>query len=83
MGLDNVYVQTRIRVKDPGKLYGEDEFYGRRFFYKTSTGRILVITVPRTTGRRSLQRARSQGKPPDHHANPAHYPTLRATTRSA
>ena len=78
MGLDNVYVQTRIRVKDPGKMYGEDEFYGRRFFYKTSTGRMLVITVPRLPEGDPYEN-RSPGKLPDMHANPEHYPTLRAT----
>ena len=71
MGLDNLYVQTRIRVKDPGKLYGEDEFYGRRFFYKTSTGRVLVITVPRTPEGDPYKDSKKPGNPPDHHANPA------------
>jgi len=59
-------------------MYGEDEFYGRRFFYKTSTGRMLVITVPRLPEGDPYEN-RSPVKLPDMHANPEHYPTLRAT----
>lgn len=78
MGLDNLYIQTRIRAKDPGKWYGQDEFYGRRFFYKTSTGRVLVVTVPRTPDGVPYNDSKKPGSPPDQHANPSLYPTLRA-----
>jgi hypothetical protein len=50
MSLDNNYIQTRILANDPGATYGKDEFYGRRFIYKTSTGQMLVVTVPRING---------------------------------
>ena len=79
MWLDNQYIQTRIRAKDPSKWYGQDEFYGRRFFYKTSTGRMLVITVPRLPEGVPYNDSKKPGKPPDQYANPALYPTLRAT----
>lgn len=79
MGLDNHYIQTRIRAKNPDKWYGQDEFYGRRFFYKTSTGRMLVVTVPRVPEGGPYNDSKKPGKAPDWHANPAQYPTLRAT----
>ncbi|WP_432854852.1 hypothetical protein ACQPXB_21070 [Amycolatopsis sp. CA-161197] len=79
MGLDNQYIQTRIRAKDPEKWYGQDEFYGRRFFYRTSTGRMLVVTVPRIPGGTPHNDSKSVATPPDWHANPVQYPTLRAT----
>jgi hypothetical protein len=79
MGLDNHYIQTRIRAKSPDKWYGQDEFYGRRFFYKTSTGRMLVVTVPRVPEGGPYNDSKKPSKPPDWHANPAQYPTLRAT----
>ena len=50
MSLDNTYIQTRILANNPSATYGKDEFYGRRFIYKTSTGQMLVVTVPRITG---------------------------------
>ncbi|MDO3067643.1 hypothetical protein [Mycobacteroides abscessus] len=79
MGLDNHYIQTRIRAKDPTKWYGQDEFYGRRFFYKTSTERMLVVTVPRVPGGSPHNDSKGVATPPDWHANPDQYPTLRAT----
>lgn len=79
MGLDNHYIQTRIRAKNPNKWYGQDEFYGRRFFYKTSTGRMLVVTVPRIPEGVAYNDSKQPGRPPDWLANPAQYPTLRAT----
>jgi hypothetical protein len=79
MGLDNHYIQTRIRAKNPDKWYGQDEFYGRRFFYKTSTGRMLVVTLPRVPSGSPHNDSKNGAKPPDWHANPAQYPTLRAT----
>jgi hypothetical protein len=49
--MDEQYIRTRVAKRAPGAdPYGKDEFYGRRFVYKTSTERLLVVTVPRSTG---------------------------------
>ena len=82
MVLDNHYIQTRIRAKNPEKWYGQDEFYGRRFFYKTSTGRMLVVTIPRVPDGPPHNDSKKPARPPDRHANPAQYPTLRATVEA-
>jgi hypothetical protein len=37
---------NRITGRSPGNQYGTDEFYGRRFIYRTTAGDPLVITVP-------------------------------------
>ena len=79
MGLDNYYIQTRIRAKVPVKWYGQDEFYGRRFFYKTSTGRMLVLTIPRVPEGNPYNESKKAAVTRDGHANPVMYPTLRAT----
>lgn len=47
MMLDTAYVNRHITNQDASHFYGKDEFYGRRFFYRTSTEEILVLTVPR------------------------------------
>lgn len=45
--LDEGYIRERIKRRTATRPYGADEFYGRRFFYKASDGRMLVVTVPR------------------------------------
>ncbi|MEU8194407.1 hypothetical protein AB0C10_11575 [Microbispora amethystogenes] len=50
MMLDSPYINTYIVNKDPEHHYGKDEFYGRRFVYKTSTDEVLVVSVPRVPG---------------------------------
>ena len=50
MMLDTTYVNRHITNQEASHFYGKDEFYGRRFFYRTSTGEILVVTVPRIPG---------------------------------
>lgn len=42
--LTNDYI-NRITGRPDDNQYGTDEFYGRRFIYRTSTGDALVITV--------------------------------------
>ncbi|MEU6405537.1 hypothetical protein [Streptomyces sp. NPDC046985] len=44
MRLTNAYI-NRISGRPEGNEYGVDEFYGRRFIYRTRTGDPLVITV--------------------------------------
>lgn len=45
MNLTSEYI-NRITGRPPGHHYGTDEFYGRRFIYRTTAGDPLVITVP-------------------------------------
>lgn len=49
MKLTTAYI-NRITGRPEGNKYGTDEFYGRRFIYRTSTGDSLVITVPPKPG---------------------------------
>ncbi len=44
MRLTNAYI-NRISGRSESNHYGVDEFYGRRFIYRTTTGDPLVITV--------------------------------------
>jgi hypothetical protein len=49
MRLTRDYI-NRITGRPAGNQYGTDEFYGRRFIYRTTTGDPLVITVPPKPG---------------------------------
>ncbi|MEW2278159.1 hypothetical protein AB0936_11025 [Streptomyces cyaneofuscatus] len=49
MRLTNDYI-NRISGRSANNHYGVDEFYGRRFIYRTQAGDPLVITVPATAG---------------------------------
>lgn len=49
MRLTTDYI-NRITGRPDGNEYGTDEFYGRRFIYRTTSGDPLVITVPPATG---------------------------------
>lgn len=49
MRLTNDYI-NRISGRPANNHYGIDEFYGRRFIYRTRTGDPLVITVPPAPG---------------------------------
>lgn len=49
MMLSTAYI-NRITGRPEGNAYGSDEFYGRRFIYRTSSGKSLVITVPPKPG---------------------------------
>ena len=37
---------NRLLGRSSGNPYGSDEFYGRRFIYRTTKGDVLVVTVP-------------------------------------
>ena len=77
MLLDNKYISERIRRKATDSVYGDDTFYGRRFFYKTSSDQMLVVTVPRTPNGRPYEKAPTTGA---HAAEQlSSYPTLRPT----
>jgi hypothetical protein len=69
MMLPDTYIYRHIVTSRPvaGSTFGRDTYYGQKFFYKTATGQILTMTVP---------------KPMDHLADPHrpdHYPMLSAT----
>lgn len=49
MNLTTDYI-NRITGRPQGNEYGTDEFYGRRFVYRTHAGDPLVITVPPKPG---------------------------------
>ncbi len=49
MRLTTDYI-NRMTGRPEGNQYGTDEFYGRRFIYRTTTGDPLVITVPPKPG---------------------------------
>lgn len=47
MRLPDEYIFTRIiATRTPGSAFGEDTYYGRKFFYKTIRGQVLTLTVP-------------------------------------
>lgn len=49
MSLTNAYI-NRVTGPLPGNEYERGEFYGRRFLYRTTTGSVLVVTVPLKAG---------------------------------
>lgn len=49
MRLTTDYI-NRMTGRPDGHQYGRDEFYGRRFIYRTTSGDPLVITVPPKAG---------------------------------
>ncbi|MFH8517500.1 hypothetical protein ACH4CE_20860 [Streptomyces gelaticus] len=49
MRLTNDYI-NRISGRSANNQYGVDEFYGRRFIYRTQAGDPLVITIPAASG---------------------------------
>lgn len=77
MSLDNEYIQRRIRARDPASTYGKDEFYGRRFIFKTSSGNVIVLTAPRSPAGDPYESDNAAGLNPS--ADLTSYPTLRAT----
>ncbi|MFJ4860131.1 hypothetical protein [Streptomyces sp. NPDC088748] len=82
MMLDTPYVNRYVTNQKPDHYYGKDEFYGRRFIYKTSTGESLVVTVPRVPGGHPYEKPRIDSSG-DFIQVPSEqyqfYPTLRAT----
>ncbi|MER5699308.1 hypothetical protein ACWDBO_32535 [Streptomyces mirabilis] len=58
MMLDTPYINRYVTNQKPDHHYGKDEFYGRRFIYKTSTGESLVVTVPRVPGGHPYEKPR-------------------------
>jgi hypothetical protein len=48
MRLPDSYIFQRILTtrSNPSFAFGEDTYYGRKFFYKTAKGQMLTITIP-------------------------------------
>ena len=44
--LTDDYIKRRIVYSDSDKRYGKDTYFGRKFFYKTSSGALIVATIP-------------------------------------
>jgi hypothetical protein len=40
------YIKRRVVYSDSDKRYGKDTYFGRKFFYKTSSGALIVATIP-------------------------------------
>lgn len=65
--LDDQYIKQHIIFSTSEKPYGQDTYFGRKFFYKTSSGARVVATVPCLTDE---HRDTS-------HAEPDQFPRLR------
>jgi len=46
MLLDDQYIKQNIVFSESHKPYGQDTYFGRKFFYKTASGALLVATLP-------------------------------------
>jgi len=46
MLLTDKYIKDRIMQSDSHKRYGEDTYFGRKFFYKTQTEARIVVSIP-------------------------------------
>lgn len=46
MLLTDGYIKERIQHSDSHKRYGEDTYFGRKFFYKTHSGARIVASIP-------------------------------------
>jgi len=44
--ISDEYVKRHIVISDSTKPYGEDTYFGRKFFYKTFSGALIVGTLP-------------------------------------
>lgn len=40
------YIRQRIALSDSDKRYGEDTYFGRKFFYKSASGARIVANIP-------------------------------------
>ena len=46
MLLTDKYIKERIQQSSSSKRYGQDTYFGRKFFYKTSNGARIVANIP-------------------------------------
>jgi hypothetical protein len=46
MMLTDSYIKKRIAISDSERRYGQDTYFGRKFFYKTTSGARIVASIP-------------------------------------
>lgn len=46
MLLTDSYIKQRISLSDSDRRYGQDTYFGRKFFYKTASGARIVASIP-------------------------------------
>jgi hypothetical protein len=46
MLITDSYIKQRIAPSDSDRRYGQDTYFGRKFFYKTNTGARIVASIP-------------------------------------
>jgi hypothetical protein len=44
--LTDKYIKQRISLSDSDRRYGQDTYFGRKFFYKTTSGARIVASIP-------------------------------------
>lgn len=44
--LTDEYIKQRISLSDSDRRYGQDTYFGRKFFYKTAAGSRIVASIP-------------------------------------
>jgi hypothetical protein len=44
--LTDKYIKERIALSDSDRRYGQDTYFGRKFFYKTASGACIVASIP-------------------------------------
>jgi hypothetical protein len=44
--IDDPYIKENIIFSDSDKPYGEHTYFGRKFFYKTKSGALIVVSLP-------------------------------------
>ena len=44
--LTDTYIKSRIALSDSDRRYGQDTYFGRKFFYKTASGDRIVASIP-------------------------------------
>lgn len=56
--LDDAYIKRHVIFSSSEKPYGQDTYFGRKFFYKSASGARIVATIPfLTTEHRDMTRA--------------------------
>jgi hypothetical protein len=44
--LTDSYIKQRISLSDSDRRYGQDTYFGRKFFYKTASGSRIIASIP-------------------------------------
>lgn len=65
--IDDDYIKEKIIFSDSEKAYGEHTYFGRKFFYKTDSGSLIVASLPFLNDYHQNM----------NHANPDQFPRLK------